>query len=55
VYALDFTDGMLASIYGNIGLILNFCDMMSCLQCALNMFFDMCNSSLISYLNKHVG
>ncbi|XP_009869207.1 PREDICTED: sodium bicarbonate transporter-like protein 11 [Apaloderma vittatum] len=47
VYALDFTDGMLANVYESIGLTLNFCDAMSCLQCALNVFFDTCDSSLI--------
>jgi len=53
VYALDFTDGMLANVYESVGLILNFCDAMSCLQCALNVFFDMCNNPPISYLKEY--
>lgn len=32
---------------------LNFCDAMSCLQCALNVSFDSCNSSLISCLKGY--
>lgn len=49
VYALDFTDGTLANVYGSAAPIGDFffffCDVMSCLQCAFNVSFDMCHCS----------
>uniref|UniRef100_A0A8B9MS75 Solute carrier family 4 member 11 n=1 Tax=Accipiter nisus TaxID=211598 RepID=A0A8B9MS75_9AVES len=55
VYALDFTDGMLANVYESIGLIFNFCDVMSCLQCALNVFFDTCNNVQKTIVGQCIG
>uniref|UniRef100_A0A8B9MRV9 Solute carrier family 4 member 11 n=1 Tax=Accipiter nisus TaxID=211598 RepID=A0A8B9MRV9_9AVES len=55
MYALDFTDGMLANVYESIGLIFNFCDVMSCLQCALNVFFDTCNNVQKTIVGQCIG
>lgn len=50
VYALDFTDGTLANVYGSAAPSGGFFfrDAMSCLQCAFRVCFDMCNSSLLA-------
>lgn len=42
VYALDFTDGTLANVYGSAapsGEVFFLCDVMSCLQCAFGVCF----------------